>query len=279
MSRSGNAGSSRQDRRKRSGRPSGGPHRQGPADEPALSPEPVEGACPELVEGSKGAIIIFAKAPAPGEVKTRMCPPLAPDEAASLHGSLVMDAVERTRSLRGVDIFLACSPGMDHPFFQTLAARHRIRLCDQVGADLGQCMDHALTAAFNRGYAHALLVGTDIPNLAARHYECAKALLQTTDVVLGPTEDGGYYLVGAKHPVPALFADISWSTGEVLAQSRARADRAGLVVGLLDPERDLDTFDDVRAFLREDAGRKTLSTRTGNVLHTLIQRHGNSSPE
>ena len=151
---------------------------------------------------SKGAIIIFAKAPVPGEVKTRMCPPLAPDEAASLHGSLVMDAVERTRSLRGVDIFLACSPGMDHPFFQTLAARHRIRLCDQVGADLGRRMDHALTAVFARGYAYALLVGTDIPNVAARHYERAKALLQTTDVVWGPTEDGGYYLVGAKHPYP-----------------------------------------------------------------------------
>ncbi|MDE0144726.1 MAG: TIGR04282 family arsenosugar biosynthesis glycosyltransferase [Nitrospira sp.] len=227
----------------------------------------------------EGTIIIFAKAPVPGEVKTRMCPPLTPDEAASLHGSLVMDAVERTRSLRRFDIFLACSPSMDHPFFQTLAARHRIRLYDQVGADLGQRMDHALTTAFNRGYAHALLVGTDVPNLAARHYERANALLQTTDVVLGPTADGGYYLVGAKHPVPALFADIPWSTSEVLAQSRARADRAGLVVGLLDPERDLDTFDDVQAFLHENADKKTLSTRTSNVLHTLIQRHGNSSPE
>ena len=216
----------------------------------------------------------------PGEVKTRMCPPLTPDEAASLHGSLVMDAVERTRSLRGFDVFLACAPGMDHPFFQTLAARHRLRLCDQVGDDLGQRMEHALTAAFTHGYAYALLVGTDIPNLSAGHYQRAKALLQDTDVVLGPTEDGGYYLVGAKHPVPALFADIPWSTGDVLARSRARAEQAGLVVGLLDPERDLDTFDDVRAFLHEESesGKKTLSTRTGNVLHTLIQRHGRLYP-
>ncbi|MYA28167.1 MAG: glycosyltransferase [Nitrospira sp. SB0672_bin_25] len=260
MARSGNAGSSRRDRRKRSGGPSSGPA----AGRPSVSAE--------------GAIIIFAKAPVPGTVKTRMCPPLIPDEAASLHGSLVMDAVERTRSLRGFDVFLACTPGMDHPFFQTLAARHRIRLCDQVGEDLGQRMDHALTAAFTRGYAHAVIVGTDIPNLAARHYERATALLQTTDVVLGPTEDGGYYLVGAKHPVPALFADIPWSTGEVLTQSLAGAERAGLIVGLLDPERDLDTFDDIRAFLHNDAGSGRLSTRTGNVLHTLIQRHGEASP-
>ncbi len=216
----------------------------------------------------------------PGTVKTRMCPPLTPDEAASLHGSLVMDAVERTRSLRGFDVFLACSPGMDHPFFQTLAARHRLRLCDQVGEDLGQRMDHALTAAFTRGYAHALLVGTDIPNLAAGHYQRAKAILHNAEVVLGPTEDGGYYLVGTTRPAPALFAGIPWSTGDVLAHSLARAEQAGLVVGLLDPERDLDTFDDVRAFLREDTGtgRPSLSTRTGNVLHTLIQRHGSAPP-
>ena len=254
MARSGNAPSSHRDRRTGRGGSSSGP--------------------------AEGAIIIFAKAPVPGTVKTRMCPPLAPDEAASLHGSLVMDAVERTRSLRGFDIFLACTPSMDHPFFQTLAARYRIHLCDQAGEDLGQRMDHALTAAFTRGYAYALLVGTDIPNLSALHYQRAKALLQTTDVVLGPTEDGGYYLVGAKHPVPALFADIAWSTGRVLAQSRARAEQAGLVVGLLDPERDLDTFDDVRTFLHEDtgAGTNTLSSRTDTVLHTLMQRHGNSSP-
>ena len=229
---------------------------------------------------SKEAIIIFAKAPVPGDVKTRMCPPLTPDEAASLHGSLVMDAVERTRSLRRFDVFLACSPGMDHPFFQTLAARHRLHLCDQEGEDLGRRMDHALTAALTRGYACALLAGTDVPNLAAHHYQRAKGLLQDTDVVLGPTEDGGYYLVGAKRPVPALFAGISWSTGNVLTQSLARAEQAGLGVGLLDPEHDLDSFEDVRAFLREDAGcgHPALSTRTANVLHTLIQRHGNASP-
>ncbi len=253
MARSGNTASSHRDRRKRRGGPSSGP--------------------------AEGAIIIFAKAPVPGEVKTRMCPPLAPDEAASLHGSMVMDTVEQTQSLRGFDIFLACTPSMDHPFFQTLAARHRIQLCDQVGEDLGQRMDHALTAMFTRGYAYALLVGTDIPTLSSHHYHHAKEVLQATDVVLGPTKDGGYYLVGTKKPVPELFATISWSTDSVLTQSQARAEQVGLAVGLLAPERDIDTFDDMQALLHEEtgSGKKTLSTRTGNVFHTLIQRHGNPS--
>ncbi len=253
MSRSGNTAPSHRNLLKRRGAPSSGP--------------------------AEGAIIIFAKAPVPGEVKTRMCPPLSPDEAASLHGSMVMDTVERTQSLREFDIFLTCTPSMEHPFFQTLAARHRIQLCDQAGEDLGQRMDYALTTIFNHGYAYALLVGTDTPTLSSRHYHHAKEALQTTDVVFGPTKDGGYYLVGTKHAIPELFAAIPWSTDSVLAQSQSRAERMGLAVGLLALERDIDTFDDVQAFLQEEtgAGKKTLSTRTGNVFHALIQSHGNPS--
>ncbi len=211
----------------------------------------------------------------PGAVKTRMCPPLTPDEAATLHGSLVMDAVERTRSLRGFDIYVACTPGMEHPFFQTLAARHRIRLCDQVGADLGQRMDHALTNVLNRGCRSALLVGTDIPALAHRHYRQAQEALRSHDVVLGPTEDGGYYLVGITRPLPALFAGIPWATDRVFTQSLAQAEQLGLAVGLLNRERDIDTFHDLQAFVRDQTGpgQQTLTTRTGNVFQALIQRY------
>ena len=221
------------------------------------------------------AIIIFAKAPVPAEVKTRMCPPLTPDEAASLHGSLVMDTVERTRSLRGFDRFLACLPGKDHPFFQTLAARHRLHLHDQAGANLGQRMNHALTTVLNRGYSSAVLVGTDVPDLSAQTYTHAQKALQSHDVVFGPTKDGGYYLVGIKKPAPELFATIPWSTDHVLTQSRTQAQRLGLTVALLDMKRDIDTMDDLHACVREtaEAGRRNLSIRTANVFHALIQRH------
>ena len=225
--------------------------------------------------GQTDAIIIFAKAPIRAEVKTRMCPPLTPDEAASLHGSLVMDAVEKTRSLRGFDRFLACLPGKDHPFFQTLAARHRLHLHDQAGANLGQRMNHALTTVLNRGYSSAVLVGTDVPDLSAQTYIHAQQALQSNDVVFGPTADGGYYLVGIKTPTPELFATIPWSTDRVLTQSLAQAERLGLTVALLDLKRDIDTMDDLQAFVREtaEAGRRTLSIRTANVFQTLIQRH------
>lgn len=204
-----------------------------------------------------------------------MCPPLTPDEAASLHGSLVMDTVERTRSLRGFDRFLACLPGKDHPFFQTLAARHRLHLHDQAGANLGQRMNHALTTVLNRGYSSAVLVGTDVPDLSAQAYTHAQKALQSHDVVFGPTKDGGYYLIGIKKPAPELFATIPWSTNRVLTQSRTQAQRLGLTVALLDMKRDIDTMDDLQACVREtaEAGRRNLSIRTANVFHALIQRH------
>ncbi len=248
----------------RSGKPAPSPrHRHTPRGDPPAGP-------------AEGAIIIFAKAPVPGTVKTRMCPPLTPDEAATLQGSLVMDAVEGARSLRDFDVYVACIPGAEHPFFQTLAARHHMHWCDQTGNDLGRRMDHALANVLSRGYRYAVLVGTDTPALARHHYTRAKETLRSHDVVFGPAEDGGYYLVGLKRPIPALFDTISWSTEHVLAQSRAQAETLGLTVGLLDRERDLDTFDDVRAIVRDNAGagRKTLSTRTANVLYAMIERHG-----
>ena len=80
---------------------------------------------------SDAALIIFAKAPIPGQVKTRLCPPLTPDEAASLHGSIVLDILERSKPVRGLDRFLGCAPSKEHPFFKTLAARHGVQLWDQ----------------------------------------------------------------------------------------------------------------------------------------------------
>lgn len=225
---------------------------------------------------AEGALIIFAKAPVPGEVKTRLCPPLTPDEAASLHGSMVMDIAEQSRGIRNFDRFLACTPSSDHGFFQTLAARFGVTLCEQVGDDLGQRMNHALSEVLGKGYRYALIVGTDIPAVSPSTYKNALSLLLKNDVVLGPTHDGGYYLIGLKQPTPELFADIPWSTEHVCALTQAKAQTLGRTVGLLDTEHDIDTFADLQTFMTESHGRggRKLSTRTTNVLQTLIQRHG-----
>ena len=226
-----------------------------------------------------GAIVIFAKAPIPGQVKTRLCPPLTPDEAASLHGSMVMDIAEQSREIRSLDRFLACTPSLDHAFFQTLAIRYRLTLCEQVGDDLGERMDHALTESLKRGYQYALVIGTDIPALSPETYKKAVSLLKTQDIVLGPTHDGGYYLIGLKRPTPEIFTDISWSTGNVCALTQEKAQVLGRTVGLLDFECDIDTFEDIQTFMAAspDSGKRKLSTRTAKVFQTLLQRHSNKS--
>jgi rSAM/selenodomain-associated transferase 1 len=142
------------------------------------------------------ALVIFAKAPIPGQVKTRLCPALTEDEAATLHGSFVLDTLERTKAAVSrwklpVDRFLACAPSSTHVFFRIMEARHGVTLLDQEGDDLGMRMRQAFNALFTRGYRQVCLVGTDVPSLPLTHYRDAVESLTRHDLVLGPAQDGG----------------------------------------------------------------------------------------
>ena len=110
---------------------------------------------------NSAALIIFAKAPIEGYVKTRLCPPLTPDEAASLHGSLVLDVLDRCQSLRGIDCILAGAPTREHPFFAAMKTRFTIPVWDQVGEYLGARMAHAFHSALGSPYQSAIIIGTD----------------------------------------------------------------------------------------------------------------------
>lgn len=228
---------------------------------------------------SESALIIFAKAPIPGQVKTRLCPPLTPDEAASLHGSVVLDMLERSRGAASMDRFLACSPSSDHVFFKILEERHGIRLLTQIGEDLGARMARAMAEVFASGYRQVLVIGTDLPTLPGPVFGDALKLLATHDLVLGPALDGGYYLVGLRKPAPELFAGVPWSTDRVLSATRDRAAALGLTTALLPVRRDLDTVEDLAALI-EDTGvaggtkarGNALSPRTAGVLRLLASR-------
>lgn len=201
-------------------------------------------------------MIIFAKAPIPGQVKTRLCPPLTPDEAASLHGSFVLDTLERakaaiTKFRLPMDRFLACAPSVSHAFFKIMEERHSVSLFDQVGADLGARMNQAIATVLTQGYRQAIIVGTDVPSLSLTHYQQACSLLRENDLVLGPSTDGGYYLIGLKRLQPELFADIPWSTNRVCALTREKADGLGLKTALLSEWRDIDSIDDLQALMAE----------------------------
>ncbi|ALA60467.1 TIGR04282 family arsenosugar biosynthesis glycosyltransferase [Nitrospira moscoviensis] len=232
----------------------------------------------------RSALIIFAKAPIPGQVKTRLCPPLTPDEAATLHGSFVLDTVERSKAAIAkfklpLDRYLSCAPSSAHVFFKILEERHGVTLIDQIGEDIGMRMHHSFDNLLSKGYQLVLLIGTDVPSLPLEHYQQALAVLGSHDLVLAPALDGGYFLIGLKRPAPELFTGIPWSTDRVLSRTQEKAAALGLKTALLPPWRDVDTIEDIQALIEAsaaDAARPkkdhVFSSRTSGALQLIAKR-------
>jgi len=238
------------------------------------SPQQGHGRMRSTPQPNSAALIIFAKAPVEGYVKTRLCPPLTPDEAASLHGSLVLDLLEKCKSLQSCDRILAGAPTPEHPFFGAMKARFNIPIWGQVGPDLGSRMAHAFKLALGSPYQSVIIIGTDIPGITVSLISTALKNLQNHDIVVGPTVDGGYYLIGLRSPVPELFEQIPWSTDQVLSLTKEKAQSLRLSVKVLPMLRDLDTMEDLQDFIKEskDPKNQVFSSRTKNVLQELEKR-------
>jgi uncharacterized protein len=194
-------------------------------------------------------LIVFAKAPQPGRVKTRLIPALGAEGAAALAERLLEHAVRQAAAAVQAwpgTLELCVAPHTEHRLFQRLAVEHGLTLTSQGEGDIGQRMDRALTRALHgQGSEGALLIGSDLPALTtARLLEAAQALLEH-DAVFVPALDGGYGLVGLKRPAPSLFDGIAWSTGAVMAQTRAKALKAGLRWAELAPVPDIDEPEDL----------------------------------
>jgi len=188
------------------------------------------------------ALTLFARAPVPGETKTRLIPALGPEGAATLYGAFLEDLTERFGP--DFDATLSCAGDLAHPQLQHLARAHAFHLKAQSGSDLGARMSHSL----RRMSEHAdcgVIVGTDMPTLPRSLVEQAFRRLEHADVVLGPTSDGGYYLVGTRGDLPGLFADVRFSGPHALADTVASAQRLGARVARLTPWYDIDEPSDL----------------------------------
>jgi rSAM/selenodomain-associated transferase 1 len=212
-------------------------------------------------------LLVFVKAPRPGAVKTRLAAVLGDDGAAGLYRVLADEEIRRTAPRAGE---------YDRTFvFTPEDARVEIgrwlpgeRLEPQQGTDLGERMSRAFASAFEAGARRVAIIGTDVPAAGREHVMEALRSLDGHDVVLGPTHDGGYYLIALDHPRPALFQSIPWSTPSVLPATAERAGVLGLSVRMLDPLRDIDTVDDVKAEwerLRPLVAGTPLETRLADV--------------
>jgi rSAM/selenodomain-associated transferase 1 len=171
------------------------------------------------------AVMVLAKAPAPGFAKTRLAPVLGDDGAAALQERLTAQAVATACAAGVGPVTLWATPDIAHASFARLAQRHSIALAVQPDGDLGARMLAALDAAD----APALVIGADCPALTPRHLNVSARHLQNgIDAILIPADDGGYVLIGMRHPQPALFAGMAWSTTTVAAETRRRLARLGL---------------------------------------------------
>lgn len=188
-------------------------------------------------------LIVMAKAPIPGYAKTRLIPLLGPGGAAAFQQRMIVDTFHRTCLGDVWHTELHCAPDAEHPVFRELAS-HGAKLLPQTLGDLGVRMASAFASVLANS-AHAVMIGTDCPLLDRQMVAAAfLALKSGQDVVLGPADDGGYYLIGMSVVIPVLFSNMPWSTPEVLDRSLQAINRQGLRVKLLETLGDIDTPQD-----------------------------------
>jgi rSAM/selenodomain-associated transferase 1 len=181
-----------------------------------------------ILEFPEARLLVFIKAPVPGQVKTRLIKHLGEIGAARLYQTLVRRTLNIAMAAQLCPVQLWCAPNTKQAFFVACRRRYQMPLYVQQGSDLGERMDRALTAALRDG-DYAVLIGGDCPSLGTGALQCAlKALANGEDAVLGPVEDGGYVLIGLRRPCAALFNGVAWSGKGVLAATRRRLRRAGL---------------------------------------------------
>jgi len=208
-------------------------------------------------------LLVVAKRPVAGQTKTRLCPPLTGEAAAALYACFLHDTLDVMRQVPDVGRGIVYLPEAAGDYFSALAPDMQLSL--QQGTDLGERLDHLLTAALEAGACQAVVMDSDSPTLPADYLvQAFDALSGPNDVVLGPCEDGGYYLIGLKRPQPRLLRDVQMSTPYVVRDTLALAEQLDLQVALLPSWYDVDTvaeLDRLRAELRDAPTHTARHTR------------------
>jgi rSAM/selenodomain-associated transferase 1 len=208
------------------------------------------------------ALLVMAKEPLAGMTKTRLSPPLSGQETAALYRCFLSDTLELMRRIENVEPIVAYHPPEAEPFFRRFAPPG-FDFIPQEGADLGERLDNVLAHCLQTGYRQAVAMDSDSPTLPAAYVQQAFSELDdpAVDVVLGPCDDGGYYLIGLKSPCSALFRGVAMSTPTVVQETWARARDQGLHVACLPSWYDIDTYQDLTRLAKE------LSSLPASVAH------------
>ena len=194
------------------------------------------------------AIICFTRVPKPGQTKTRLMPYLTGEECARLHWAFLQDLGKIYASV-DADLLVAYTP--DPNWEMLKAVFPDAQFFPQEGKDLGEKMNHALNLALSMGYEKCILTGSDLPLMTKAHLLSGFEALEQADVTLGPTSDGGYYLVGVKEESPFLFEKQTYGYGNVFENTLAAAKAAGKTCCPALPCDDVDTPDDLKDLMNK----------------------------
>lgn len=192
------------------------------------------------------ALAVMAKAPIPGSVKTRMMPPLTHEQAAELCRALLLDQLEHLSGLGGVDLYVAFTPPEAVTLIESIVPP-RFQCFPQSGADLGARMNAVFDELLRRGHRNLVLIGSDLPAVPVTILNDAFQALEAERqrVVLGPSRDGGYFLIGMNRPTPEIFSGMSWSHDRVFSQTTEKLASLGIDCETLEGWFDLDTVEDI----------------------------------
>jgi rSAM/selenodomain-associated transferase 1 len=200
----------------------------------------------------QNVLLVVAKKPSPGQTKTRLCPPLNCEQAADLYECFLCDTLAVMRDVPNVTPKIVYLPQDAHDYFRNLAPD--MDLVQQRGGSLGERLDNLLTDVLLDGADKAVVMNSDSPTLPKAYLIQAFDQLTATDVVLGPTLDGGYYLIGVKEPQPRILRDVEMSTPYVLRDTLELARKAGITVSLLPEWYDVDTVEELHRLRNDISG-------------------------
>lgn len=221
------------------------------------------------------ALLVFAKPPEPGVVKTRLLGMLSPQQAAKVHEACLADTLEHMGRVPGCGKFLQVAGEIEQARALTpaLALVRNWHVSIQSGRDLGERMQEGFARLLRAGCGKVVIVGTDTPWMGAARVRLAFEWLATTEVVLGPSADGGYYLVGARRLVPSMFRGIAWGTAHVLESTLTALEKTGATYRLLARDFDVDRAQDLARAAELLRAHPERAPRLAAILMELERRH------
>jgi rSAM/selenodomain-associated transferase 2/rSAM/selenodomain-associated transferase 1 len=205
---------------------------------------------------NKDRLILFTRYPEPGVTKTRLMPPLGPCGAAEIHRRLAEEAWRTLKSFaafKNAEAWICHEGGTDKEIERWLGPASGIS--NQGGSNIGRRMENAFRDAFQSGCGRVIIVGSDIPDITHEHLRCAFDALMSFDLVLGPSRDGGYWLIGLNKP-DTLFDNIPWGSKSVFKETIRKAESRGLKFALLESLADIDTVEDLQGWRSDWAERR-----------------------